>query len=178
MQSIALALLIPIRTRERSTLQQPLHAAVSNDNFELARKVLQHGAEVNSPDDCGRTPLCSMVLGSSPRSEGSRVTISQLLLEYGADVNSRDEEDTTALHDASYLQDLEVVWTPLDHGAYVNVEDNRGRTPLHRGLRGHKNEACFGIAKLLVKYGADVNARDKYHEPALHLASCGCEPSY
>ena len=155
--------------------ETPLHLAAQSEYFEVVRMLLQHGAEVNSPDARGHTPLYSMDISQDPLTEESRLNTFQVLLEYGADVNSRGRwRDSTLLHDASFLHQLDVVRTLLDHGADANVEDNRGRTPLHQVIKG-SDDSRFAITQLLVKHGADVNVRDKYHVTPLHLASF-CNP--
>ena len=61
----------------------------------------------------------------------------------------------------------------FDYGANVNVVTEQGLTPLHAVSRGkhdsHEDGAC--VARMLVERGVDINALDKYHCTALHLAS-------
>ena len=60
-----------------------------------------------------------------------------------------------------------------DHGANVNAEDNRGRTPLYQVLEDENlfNEYRFGIAQLLIERSLAVDKQEKYHETALHLTA-------
>jgi ankyrin repeat protein len=69
--------------------------------------------------------------------------------------------------------DLKLVQVLLDRDANANAKDDRGRTPLHRVLadRHYADEDRFGVAQLLMGYGADVNTPDDDDETLLHLAS-------
>ena len=60
----------------------------------------------------------------------------------------------------------------LDHGANVNTENNRGETSLRRLSEGMKSVSSkhLRVARLLLKRGADVNARNKNHGILLHPA--------
>ena len=52
----------------------------------------------------------------------------------------------------------------------VNETDERERTPLHVAVIFARDELC----ELLLKYGADVNAKDSYNDSPIHLAFyCG-----
>ena len=58
----------------------------------------------------------------------------------------------------------------LAYGANPDIKDSQGFTPLHiccrNGWKGHKE-----IAEILIKAGADINARNKYGSTPLYLAS-------
>ena len=61
------------------------------------------------------------------------------------------------LHQAARRGDLERVRELLDAGADANQYDELGATPLHDAAwAGHA-----GVARLLIRHGADVNARHK-----------------
>ena len=53
----------------------------------------------------------------------------------------------------------------LEAGADVNAESLDGSTPLHVALAGNVNGRRLGIARLLVKAGADLTAKDKIPRP-------------
>ena len=163
----------------------PLHLAVSKGRFEVTQMLLQRNPDVNSPGPGHMTPLLLALTSAFPSGEGTRPNLVQLLLKYGADVNPRDMNQTTALHHASLLRDLDVARMLLNRGASVDAVDYRGRTPLHQvfeagdytdadlnGLVSKKGKNCVGVAKLLLKFGAAVDARDKDHRTPLLLASC------
>ncbi|KAH8987490.1 ankyrin repeat-containing domain protein [Lactarius hatsudake] len=155
-------------------LSTPLHLAVARGYFEVVRVLLDCGAHVNAEDYRSRTPL-HQLLEAGDYSE-DRFGVAQLLVQHGADVNARAGSHETPLHLASHLPELRLARMFLEHGAdaSVNAADNQGRTPLHRVLWAgdHRPDADrFGVAQLLIERGADVNARDKYHQTPLHPAS-------
>ena len=61
------------------------------------------------------------------------------------------------LHSAAQSGDLIAVQGFLDQGCPVNAFDELGNTPLHCAVRGE----CFEVVRLLLRYGADVNAHDE-----------------
>ncbi|KAH9047979.1 ankyrin repeat-containing domain protein [Lactarius deliciosus] len=162
-----------------------LHNASLMRDPEVVRVLLNHGAYVKAEDNQSRTPLHQLLepgdysgadrFGFVSKKKEDRFGITQLLLERGADVNARDKGHETPLHLACHLPEVRLARILLEHGANasVNAADYQGRTPLHRVLwAGDRPDADrFGVAQLLIERGADVNARDKYHQTPLHPAS-------
>ena len=154
-------------------LLTPLHMAAAQGNLEVAQTLLQRKVDVNSRSVGDQTPLHLVSKPTFTMGKGNRADFVELLMEYGAEVNSRNLMGATPLHYASSVMDLEVARVLLDCGAYVDVKDVRGRTPLLRALepKYYFDEGRFDIAQLLVERGADVNAQDEEYETPLHSAS-------
>lgn len=77
------------------------------------------------------------------------------LVEQGADINARDTYQRTALyHHASYWQSSAEAL--LKAGAGIELADYQNNTPLHNAVAGGKTE----VVKLLIRYGADVDAKN------------------
>jgi ankyrin repeat protein len=122
---------------------------------DIANSLLSHGAVVED-----RMLLHIASSGSVPAV--------QWLLDHGAHVNARNEHGGTALHDAAWMGDYEMVALLVARGADVNLERSDGcvGTPLHEA-------ACHGhtrIAELLLAHGANVNAINKDDHTPLYLA--------
>ena len=152
-----------------------LHLASAPLNLKLARVLLGHGANVNAEDNQGQTPLHRALLKADDDDiDEDFFSFAQLLVEHGADVHARVKDYATLLHLASIFRERNLVRVLLSHGAYVNAEDDRGRTPLYRlfwDAEDYSDEDFFGVAQLLVERGAVLNARDKNYETPLHLTS-------
>ncbi|OAD56028.1 Tonsoku-like protein [Eufriesea mexicana] len=85
----------------------------------------------------------------------------------------RNEKGETQLHVACINGNVESVQKLLDSGHSTNVRDHFGWTPLHEAA----NHGHMQIAKLLLKYGADVNDPGSLMcqgvTPLHDAASCG-----
>lgn len=83
-------------------------------------------------------------------------------------VDTRDEDEYTALHRASYNGHTEVVEFLLSAGAKIDARTIDGWQPLHCACRWNKAE----VASLLLQNGAQINAQSNGRQTPLHLAAC------
>lgn len=65
--------------------------------------------------------------------------------------------------------DLAAVQEFLDQGGNVNLQDEPGMTPLHHAANGDGKGENLAMLKLLIDRGADANAIDDTHHRPLHL---------
>ena len=79
----------------------------------------------------------------------------QTLVEIGADPNEYCSEGYNAVHLASTINHY-VLEPLLRHGAYVNLIDNSGNTPLHLAAQQDKKKSV----RMLLRSGADHTARN------------------
>ena len=138
----------------------PLHFAAEAGTPRSVVVLLEHGADIDSRADGGRTPL-HWAMRAIGNTATSPPVVAELLAR-GADVDARDSVGTTPLHVAIgeyWWGGAEVL---LDNGADVNAEDSQGRTPLHTVSSA---EAVAG----LLRHGADLHARDATGNTPLHL---------
>jgi ankyrin repeat protein len=148
-----------------------LHYAAENGYEEIARLLLDHGADVNAKDRFGSAPLHKASV------TGNVATI-KLLLDRGADVKACDSEKCTPLHCVSQRsrqssgreyrgsEDAELAVQFIAAGARVDARNKYGDTPLCT--------ACFNdvieVAQVLLDHGADVNAKGDAGNTPLHKA--------
>lgn len=129
----------------------PLHLAAFNMHLEAVQVLLEHGADVNSQNDVGKTPLYEALfhVGFSLEKKVA-IDIMRRLLEHGADTNIRDRGHSTLLHRVSSQGWFEVARLLLRYGAKVDAKDGEGRTPFEIASSNGYHE----MKKLLLEYGA------------------------
>ena len=129
-----------------------LHNASYFGKFEVAKLLIKHGAQIDSRDFEGKTPLA--VAASQAHLE-----VVKLLLENGADVNSKDNYGRIpllfALHKGK--ENLEVIKLLIEKGSDVESMNNVGENLLHRAVyNGHLDILDFFLKNKYV----DVNSKD------------------
>ena len=158
----------------------PLHVAIMNANWDLARQLIEAGADVNQWDIFGEAPLFTAIgnrrqvngghASIDPSNKTDGLTIVTMLLERGANPNMQlffrpaNVRGTTStrgsapLIRASTNADLEVVNLLLKHGADVNLQMADRQTALMAVMAGRATEQqALEIIRVLHKAGADVN---------------------
>jgi hypothetical protein len=141
----------------------PLHLAAMAGHLEAASALVEGGADINSRDGSGRTPLHRVL--ASANLQVSDIAI--FFINRGADVNSMDNEKETPLMTAVREGYTEVVKRLLEKGARTDVRDgNFNQTLLHlAAIRGYGD-----IAKILLSRGLDTNAQDIYNTTPITYA--------
>ncbi|XP_047424377.1 transient receptor potential cation channel subfamily A member 1b [Mugil cephalus] len=147
--------------------QTPLHRATIFDHAELAEYLISLGAELNSTDCKGNSPL---LLATSC---GAWKTVA-LLLSKGANVNVRDRCGCNFLH-LAILQPKGLKNLPeevLQHSSVkvlLSCEDNEGCTPLHYACRLGIHDSVKNMLGLSGQIGLACKSKDK--KSALHFAA-------
>jgi hypothetical protein len=102
----------------------PLHYAAGNGHIEIARLLLQNGAEVNVKSNCGSTPL------HWAASDG-HVEILHLLVENGADLEAQGTDGWRSLHYAVLNGNLPFIQELISrYHVDINARMNNGTTAL------------------------------------------------
>ncbi|KAH8306439.1 hypothetical protein KR018_011520 [Drosophila ironensis] len=125
-----------------------LHYAVTLGHADATARLLDLEADPNRQDRKGRTPAhCGC-------SKGQFETL-KLLKERGANLWLRNAKGDLPLHEAAASGRRELVeWLLNQRPKQVNTTSNDGRSLLHVAAANDYTDMC----KLLLDYGADVNA--------------------
>ncbi len=161
-------------TRWAEGLGSPLQHGVAPLMFVLsvddAQRLLSHGANPDSVDDLGNTPLMT------PR----YASLTADLIVLGADPNRRNAAGQTALMRQS---DPEAVRTLLAAHADPNAEDLDGQTVLHAHLASSENLRNLFALGAIAKPGLITEAHRRYagrtppHDVFAQLFSHGANPN-
>jgi ankyrin repeat protein len=129
--------------------------AVTDKSVEIARALIDYGADVNAQNHNGASLLWYA-------SFHDRADMVELLLSAGADANIKDDIGQTALTFAVQTVNVEMIRALLSRGVKVDDRTFKGETPLMF--------ARLGAVEVLIGAGADVNAVDKGGYTALMCA--------
>lgn len=117
---------------------------------QVAKHLVDAGANVNATEENGRTPLHAVAYGN-------HVDIARLLVLKGAKVNAVDSTASSALHWAAKQGSAEMVQLLLDRGANLNLQTKEGWTATHLACTGSHAD----VAMLLVSRGANITLKDR-----------------
>ena len=163
-----------------------LHLACENALCDVAKTLLESGASVNILDTDNNNALHYYVrtldrnlrkifnqqweetLQIAP--EQGTAAIRTLLVENGVDVNAKNKNGMTPLLLTCTNKYIcsDVVPILLKCGALINLMDEEHNSALHYASDSEEDNQL--IMNLLINYGVDVNAQNKYGTTALQLA--------
>ena len=139
-----------------------LHGVAAEGQELVVQRLLQNGAEVESKNKWGRTPL------SIAMSHGQKAVV-ELLLQEGAEVESKDKWGQTPLSIAAGNGHEAVVELLLQKGAEVESKYEWGQTPLWIAvLQGQE-----AVVELLLQKGAEVESKDDKTGTDTTMDRCG-----
>ena len=174
----------------------PLHIAVYNKKDALVKALISSGADLTIKDKNNKTAYAiaeenkdqdtmDLLYRERDRREKLHSAIMRVypclkeikhLIDLGVCVDAKDRSGNTALHWASGNGHADVVELLIGKGVKVGVRNGRGETPLSCVIRScwRDIEKAKAIIEALIKAGADINAKNKDGNTALHWVSeCG-----
>ena len=175
-----------VNAKEKQKEQTALMWALERRHPEVARALIEHGADVRAKSKSGFTPLLFAA-------RQGNVESARLLVERGVDVNEKAPGGLTPLLVAADSGQEAFAIFLAEKGADVKAADPNGLTALHYAVRkGHtilmywQNRGEPGdayrfrsnmpeLVKVLLEHGADPNARIKKGN-RLNPESAGARP--
>ncbi len=100
----------------------PLHRASGYGRVEIAKMLIDAGADVNVQANIGWTPLHWAVYYEDKK-------IIHLLTDAGVDVNVQDNHGWTPLHQTIFYDQVELARMLIDAGARKDIQTNDGKFP-------------------------------------------------
>jgi hypothetical protein len=155
--------------RSKRPIKTALHQAVVDLRIHQVRLLVEkHGANVDSKDIYGRTPL---MLACLLENADYGMKMMKIFQRAGAKINIKDNMRRTVLHYACMKGRLEMVQR-LTHDDIIaiNDKDNDGNTPLMLAALGGNPQIVEHIAELVLQFGLAVDERNKLGYTALMLA--------
>jgi ankyrin repeat protein len=148
-----------------------LESAVSKNHFDVVKILVDHGADLRPSGDS--------VLGLAADKKHEAIT--RFLISRGLKVDDRDSRGATLLlkrfgYSPIPVDEIEFL---LDLGANPNVRTEEGMTPLmiiagHSGYGNTESEQIAKVMRMLIKHGAQVNARGNLGgTPLIHAVADG-----
>jgi len=181
-------LLVEAGTDVNAGLQPPLFQAVVENNTEIAEYLIDHGANLNYPQDWNPLEIAPytsnniemvklLIARGADINSGVGLTALQasisagrrdifdLLIQLGADVNLKDLDGYTPLYFAIHDDDTGFMRILIANGADVNTKYPGGETLLQSATITGRTESV----KLLLEAGANINAKNDRGQTALHV---------
>lgn len=136
----------------------PLHWACMRAHWDVAKYLIEKGADLNVVGGDGGTPINWAV-------HHDNVEIIKLMIENGVKLNIRNQWGMTELHTAIWRGCIHVVEYLLDHGSDPTIKTNEGWTAMHYAFRsGHDN-----VIELLKERGLSMTEKDNQGRIPQHL---------
>lgn len=119
-----------------------LHVAAENGSYDSAKVLLDAGADINTRNSVGETPLHWCV-----RSMGGAIV--SLLLDHGACTEDVDDNGCTVFHAAAADDNVEVLRNLVEHPAFTKAELARrntdGLTPILVAAQGGSENSFLSL---------------------------------
>lgn len=184
--------------------ETPLFAAIRDEQPEVARLLLEQGADASIPVTIGLVPLhmattpelVDMLLKHAPGTLNTqdaygqtplftaltykKAAVAHALIDKGANVNCTNVHGQVILHGIcnkdffSAKESALLCKKILEAGAIINWQANDGRTPLHVATENKLPTLTY----LLLKHGADPTLKDRWNDtPTNHIQNAWeCSP--
>ena len=169
-----------------------LHSAITRNYFEIAKLLLENGADINSVGIGGYSPLNLTILQNRPEFLKFFLSDDNILYEFNEDwiINAASDghleifralleadvylERTyeRALASAAFNGHVNVVQFLFGQGISIEAKNKLGQTPLHLSTRSNR----VNVVESLISSGANIDATDEKGDTPLHYAAASNYP--
>jgi ankyrin repeat protein len=147
-----------------NNVMRQLTRAINRQDLDALSTILKSGADVNSRDKDGRTPLMIAVSAGN-----ASLKVINFLIDHGADVNLLEpRREWSCVHFAAAMNRVDIVGTLIAKGAALDLQDIDGNTPLWRAVMSSQGKG--DVIRLLLSHGADQNLKNKHGVSPIDLA--------
>jgi ankyrin repeat protein len=154
--------------------------AAGNGDITTVKRLHSTGQNINEKDYNGATPLMYAIWSD-------KLEVAKYLIEAGADLKAKDNNNYDALTYAIDYKQTDIINLLLNKGVAIESKDSYGRTPLYHAVSNVTDanvfkriasaannltprDEAFEIVKMLIKKGANVNAKDNESVSILEFA--------
>jgi len=134
-----------------------LHLALLNRDEDMARLLIEHGADIEAEDIGGNRPLHLAVALNMPE-------MVKLLLDLGADINAKARYGRTPIMFSASHKDLRIFEMLVERGANPFDKDYEGSTLLHYAAANRN-------IPLINRLSLPINITNEKGETPLHFAA-------
>jgi len=144
-----------------------LMIASEKGNSAIVQRLIEAKANINLMDEKGTTAL----MRAAYRGSSGHLETMNMLIRAGARLDNKDRDGSTALINAVVGRNSSGLEILLKAQAEINIRDKAGNTPLINAIKDGFNEE---IVRLLLQYGAELNARNDHGASAIIIAAEYC----
>lgn len=139
----------------------------------IRRAIERSNAPINEYSTSGYTGLMNAAMKGM-------YDIVELFLRRGAKVNFKSKTDSVqqgdtalllAINNSNYSGTAKLVGLLLDNDAKPDIANAKGKSAMHKVLDITDKKLRLEVAKLLLDYGADINAQTNQGNTMMHLAA-------